>query len=141
MAGRALHRVIEVAIETGYLPKDFTWSDQQQFKYFKREEVVLLCTGSQGEERAAMARIAEFEHPDISLDKGDLVLFSSRAIPGNEKGIGHIQNALVRAGCDILTDSDALIHVTGHPAAGNCARCTGGSGRKSWFLCTVRRAT
>ena len=49
MAGRALHRVIEVAIETGYLPKDFTWSDQQQFKYFKREEVVLLCTGSQGE--------------------------------------------------------------------------------------------
>lgn len=71
VAGRALHRVIQVAIETGYLPKDFTWSDQQQFKYMKREEVVLLCTGSQGEPRAAMAKIAEHQHPEVSLDKGD----------------------------------------------------------------------
>jgi ribonuclease J len=125
VAGRALHRVIQVAIETGYLPKDFTWSDQQQFKYMKREEVVLLCTGSQGEPRAAMAKIAEFEHPEVSLDKGDLVLFSSRAIPGNEKGIGHIQNALVRMGCHILTDSDALIHVTGHPRRGELKQMYG----------------
>lgn len=125
VAGRALHRVIQVAIETGYLPKDFTWSDQQQFKYMKREEVVLLCTGSQGEARAAMAKIAEFEHPEISLDKGDLVLFSSRAIPGNEKGIGHIQNSLVRMGCHILTDNDALIHVTGHPRRGELKQMYG----------------
>jgi ribonuclease J len=125
VAGRALHRVIQVAIETGYLPKDFTWSDQQQFKYMKREEVVLLCTGSQGEPRAAMAKIAEFEHPEVSLDKGDLVLFSSRAIPGNEKGIGHIQNSLVRMGCHILTDSDALIHVTGHPRRGELKQMYG----------------
>lgn len=125
VAGRALHRVIEVAIENGYLPKDFTWSDQQQFKYFKREDVVLLCTGSQGEERAAMARIAELQHPDIALDKGDLVLFSSRAIPGNEKGIGRIQNALVRTGCEILTDSDGLIHVTGHPRRGELRQMYG----------------
>jgi ribonuclease J len=125
VAGRALHRVIEVAIETGYLPKDFTWSDQQQFKYFKREEVVLLCTGSQGEQRAAMARIAGFDHPEISLDKGDLVLFSSRAIPGNEKSIGHIQNSLVRMGCEILTDNDALIHVTGHPRRGELRQMYG----------------
>jgi ribonuclease J len=125
VAGRALHRVIQVAIETGYLPKDFTWSDQQQFKYMKREEVVLLCTGSQGEARAAMAKIAEFEHPEISLDKGDLVLFSSRAIPGNEKGIGHIQNSLVRMGCHILTDNDALIHVTGHPRRGELRQMYG----------------
>jgi len=115
VAGRALHRVIQVAIETGYLPKDFSWVDQQQFKYFGRSEIVCLCTGSQGEPRAAMARIAENQHPDISLDKGDLVLFSSRTIPGNEKGIGDIQNSLVRMGCEILTDNDALIHVTGHP--------------------------
>lgn len=125
VAGRALHRVIQVAIETGYLPKDFTWSDQQQFKYMKREEVVLLCTGSQGESRAAMAKIAEFQHPEVSLDKGDLVLFSSRAIPGNEKGIGHIQNALVRMGCHILTDNDALIHVTGHPRRGELKQMYG----------------
>jgi ribonuclease J len=62
-----------------------------------------------------MARIAENEHPEISLDKGDLVIFSSRTIPGNEKAVGHIQNALVRMGCELLTDGDALVHVTGHP--------------------------
>ena len=125
VAGRALHRVIEVAIETGYLPKDFTWADQQQFKYFKREDVLLLCTGSQGEPRAAMARIADGEHPEVSLDKGDLVLFSSRAIPGNEKSIGYIQNALVRAGCQIMTDGDGLIHVTGHPRRGELRQMYG----------------
>jgi len=125
VAGRALHRVIQVAIETGYLPKDFTWSDQQQFKYFKREEVLLLCTGSQGEPRAAMARIADNEHPDVTLDKGDLVLFSSRTIPGNEKSIGYIQNALVRAGCHIMTDGDGLIHVTGHPRRGELRQMYG----------------
>lgn len=115
VAGRALHRVIEVAIDTGYLPKDFRWLDQQQFRHVPRHEVLCLCTGSQGEPRAALARVAANEHPDVSLDKGDLVLFSSRTIPGNEKSIGAIQNALVRHGCEILTDDDALIHVTGHP--------------------------
>ncbi len=115
VAGRALHRVIEVAIDTGYLPKDFRWIDQQQFRYVPRHEVLCLCTGSQGEQRAALARVAANEHPDVSLDKGDLVLFSSRTIPGNEKSIGAIQNSLVRMGCEILTDDDALIHVTGHP--------------------------
>lgn len=115
VAGRALHRVIEVAIDTGYLPKDFRWIDQQQFKYVGRSDVLCLCTGSQGEPRAALARVAAQEHPDVKLDKGDLVMFSSRTIPGNEKAIGAIQNDLVRMGCEILTDGDALIHVTGHP--------------------------
>ena len=76
---------------------------------------MLLCTGSQGEQRAALARIAEEEHPEISFDKGDLVIFSSRTIPGNEKAVGRIQNNLARAGCDILTDNEALVHVSGHP--------------------------
>jgi ribonuclease J len=62
-----------------------------------------------------MARIAEEEHPDISFAKGDLIIFSSRTIPGNEKAVGHIQNKLVRMGCELLTDGDALVHVTGHP--------------------------
>jgi ribonuclease J len=115
VAGRALHRVISVAIDTGYLPKGFTYHDQQEFSHLSREDVVCLCTGSQGEPRAAMARIAEDEHPEISLAKGDLVIFSSRTIPGNEKAVGHIQNSLVRRGCELLTDSDALVHVTGHP--------------------------
>jgi ribonuclease J len=72
-----------------------------------------------------MARIADGEHPEVSLDKGDLVLFSSRAIPGNEKSIGYIQNALVRAGCQILTDGDGLIHVTGHPRRGELRQMYG----------------
>jgi len=115
VAGRALHRVIEVARETGYLPQGFRYLDQDQFTYIDRSDIVLLCTGSQGEPRAALARIAEVEHPEISLDKGDLVIFSSRTIPGNEKGVGRIQNNLARNGCDILTDNEALVHVSGHP--------------------------
>jgi ribonuclease J len=115
VAGRALHRVIEVAIDTGYLPQGFRYVDQQRFKELKRSNMVCLCTGSQGEPRAAMARIAENEHPDISLDKGDLAIFSSRTIPGNEKAVGWIQNNLVRMGVELLTDGEALVHVTGHP--------------------------
>jgi ribonuclease J len=118
VAGRALHRVINVAIDTGYLPQDFRYVDQQQFDELKRSSVVCLCTGSQGEPRAAMARIADNSHPDISLAKGDLAIFSSRTIPGNEKSVGWIQNSLVRMGVDVLTDEDALVHVTGHPRRG-----------------------
>jgi ribonuclease J len=115
VAGRALHRVIDVAVETGYLPQGFRYLDQDQFTYIDRSDIVLLCTGSQGEPRAALARIAEEEHPEISLDKGDLVIFSSRTIPGNEKAVGRIQNGLARNGCEILTDGEALVHVSGHP--------------------------
>ncbi|MTD93421.1 MBL fold metallo-hydrolase [Hyphomicrobium sp. xq] len=115
VAGRALHRVIDVAVDTGYLPKGFRYLDQDQFTYIDRSDIVLLCTGSQGEPRAALARIAEEEHPEISLDKGDMVIFSSRTIPGNEKAVGRIQNGLARNGCEILTDGEALVHVSGHP--------------------------
>ena len=115
VAGRAMHRMIEVAIATGYLPKNFKYHDQEHFSYLEPSEVVLLCTGSQGEPRAAVARIAEDEHPDIGLEKGDLVIFSSRTIPGNERVVGRIQNKLVDLGCELITDADALVHVTGHP--------------------------
>lgn len=115
VAGRALHRVIDVAIDTGYLPKSFKYLDQDRFSDLARRDVVLLCTGSQGEPRAALARIAAEEHPAISLAKGDLVIYSTRAIPGNEKAVGRIQNSLARIGCNVLTDSDALVHVSGHP--------------------------
>jgi ribonuclease J len=115
VAGRAMHRVIEVAKETGYLPQTFRHLDQDQFGYIEREDVLLLCTGSQGEPRAAMARIAEGEHPHIELVNGDLVIFSSRTIPGNEKAVSRVQNALARNGCDIITDTERLVHVTGHP--------------------------
>ena len=115
ISGRAMHRVIRVAKDTGYLPEDLSALDHQQFGYIEAEKVLLLATGSQGESRAAMARIAEDDHPAITLGKGDLVIFSSRPIPGNEVSIGNIQNNLVKLGCEIVTDSDALVHVTGHP--------------------------
>lgn len=115
VAGRAMHRMISVAIATGYLPSDFRYHDQQHFSYLQPDEIVVLCTGSQGEPRAALARIAEDQHPDIRLDRGDLVIFSSRTIPGNERVVGRIQNRLVEMGCELLTDNEALVHVTGHP--------------------------
>ena len=118
VAGRALHRIISVAIDTGYLPENFTYLDQQRFSDQAADRAVLLCTGSQGEPRAAMARIAEDEHPDISLDKGDIAIFSSRTIPGNEKAVGRVQNALARRGVKLITDNEALVHVTGHPRRG-----------------------
>ena len=115
VAGRAMHRIIDAAMDTGYLPSDFKYLDQEHFGYLQRDETVVLCTGSQGESRAAMARIAAGQHPHISLGQGDLVIFSSRTIPGNERPVGRIQNQLIDLGCELLTDGDALVHVTGHP--------------------------
>ena len=123
--GRAMHRVIQVGIETGYLPKGFRYADQREFGYLERDNVVALVTGSQGEPRAAMARIAEGAHPDVSLTRGDLVIFSSRNIPGNELAIGDIQNDLAEMGCRIITDSDQLVHVTGHPRRDELRRMYG----------------
>jgi len=115
VAGRAMHRVIQVALDTGYLPKGFAYLDQDQFTHIEPSRVLALCTGSQGEARAALARIGEDEHPSMRLDAGDMVIFSSRAIPGNEKAIGRVQNNLARLGCEVITDNEALVHVTGHP--------------------------
>jgi ribonuclease J len=115
VAGRAMHRMIQVSMATGYLPADFSYYDQSHAAHFEPDQVVVLCTGSQGEPRAAVARIAEGEHPDIELGAGDLVIFSSRTIPGNERGVGRIQNRLVDLGCELITDGEALVHVTGHP--------------------------
>jgi ribonuclease J len=125
VAGRAMHRVIEVAMATGYLPADFEYDDQSRFSDLPAGKVVLLCTGSQGEPRAALARIAADEHPDVELDRGDLVIFSSRSIPGNERAIGQIQNRLVDLGCEIVTDADRLVHVTGHPRRAELAEMYG----------------
>lgn len=115
VAGRAIHRVISVAMDAGYLPPDFQYLDQEHFKHLPAHEVLALVTGSQGESRAALARIASGEHRDITLGKGDTVIYSSRIIPGNEKSILAIQNQLAGMGCRVITDADGLVHVTGHP--------------------------
>src|SRR5690606_35960753 len=80
-----------------------------------REHCVLICTGSQGEPRAAIARIAAGEHPVIDLSPGDIVIFSSWAIPGNERAVIDIQNQLVDRGVRVITNRDAFVHVSGHP--------------------------
>lgn len=115
VAGRSLHRVIQVGIDSGYLPEDFSYLDQDQFGYTERGEALLLATGSQGEPRAAMARIAEGSHRDLEVRRGDTVIYSSRTIPGNEKSVLFVQNRLAERGAKIITDADGLVHVTGHP--------------------------
>ena len=115
VCGRAMHRIINVAIDTGYLSKDFEFYDQREFNRLDRKKIVALLTGSQGESRAALARVARDDHPDVSLARGDMVIFSSRTIPGNEKSVGAIQNRLADKGIELVTDTEALVHVTGHP--------------------------
>ena len=115
VVGRAMDRIVQVARETGYLEgvQDFRGTDA--YGYLPRDKVVALCTGSQGEGRAALARIALDEHPDVTLVAGDRVIFSSRTIPGNEKAVGKVVNGLVRQGIEIITDRTHLVHVSGHP--------------------------
>ncbi|WP_298985936.1 ribonuclease J [uncultured Roseibium sp.] len=118
VVGRSMHRVIDVAGELGYLEGLKPFHDEEAYGYLPREKVVLLCTGSQGESRAALARIASGDHRNIALSKGDTVIFSSRTIPGNEKAVGEVMNNLADKDVEIVTDRDALVHVSGHPRRG-----------------------
>jgi ribonuclease J len=116
VVGRAMARVEQVARETGYLDGINDFRTVEAYGYLPPDKVVALCTGSQGEPRAALARIAEDQHPEVTLQKGDLVIFSSRTIPGNEKAVGRIVNGLVRQGIEVITDrTHPLVHVSGHP--------------------------
>lgn len=113
--GRAMRRVISVAAECGFmdgLPSPLTEDD---FAHLPREKVLLLLTGSQGEDRAALARIASDDHPRVSLSPGDRVIFSSRTIPGNEKAVNTVINGLTLQGIEVVTDGDGLVHTSGHP--------------------------
>jgi ribonuclease J len=115
VVGRAMDRVIDVASECGYLDGLPEFRPPDTFGYLPRDKVVAILTGSQGEPRAALARIAQDEHPEIALSAGDRVIFSSRAIPGNEKAIGSIINNLIEQGIEVVTDRNHLVHVSGHP--------------------------
>ena len=115
VVGRAMDRVIQVAAECGYLDDLPEFRRPEVYGYLPRDKVVALLTGSQGEPRAALARIASDEHPEIALSPGDKVIFSSRIIPGNERGVGQIMNDLARRGIDVITDRTELVHVSGHP--------------------------
>jgi ribonuclease J len=115
LAGRALERMTDVAGELGYLDGVPPFHPPEAFERLRRDQIVLIATGSQGEPRAAMARIAQDDHRSIQLASGDTVVFSSRPIPGNEKAIGDIINRLVGKGVNVITDRDRLVHVSGHP--------------------------
>jgi ribonuclease J len=115
VVGRAMERVVQVARETGYLDDVQDFRSVESYGYLPPEKVVALCTGSQGEPRAALARIAEDEHPDVALSRGDRVIFSARPIPGNEKAIARVINGLVAQGVEVITDRTHLVHVSGHP--------------------------
>ena len=115
LVGRAMERVAQVARETGYLDGVADFRGVETYGYLPPDKVLALCTGSQGEPRAALARIAEDEHPELTLARGDRVIFSSRAIPGNEKAVARVINGLVTQGVEVITDRDHLVHVSGHP--------------------------
>jgi ribonuclease J len=115
LVGRAMERVAQVARETGYLDGVQDFRSVESYGYLPPDKVLALCTGSQGEPRAALSRIARDEHPEVTLARGDRVIFSSRAIPGNEKAVGKVINGLVTQGIEVITDRTHLIHVSGHP--------------------------
>jgi ribonuclease J len=115
VVGRAMERVVQVARETGYLDGVQDFRGVESYGYLPPDKVLALCTGSQGEPRAALARIAEDEHPDVTLSRGDRVIFSARPIPGNEKAIARVINGLIEQGVEVITDRTHLVHVSGHP--------------------------
>lgn len=121
LIGRAMWRAAEVARGLGMLEGVPDFLEADAYGYLPRDSVVALMTGSQGEPRAALARVANGDHPQVTLAKGDRVIFSSRAIPGNEKAVGRIINGLIAGGAEVITDRTHFVHVSGHPHQGELA--------------------
>ncbi|CAO3413862.1 ribonuclease J [Azospirillum endophyticum] len=122
LVGRSLWRINEAARASGYLADVPKFLSEHDASYLPREKLVLICTGSQGEPRSALARIAANDHPQVTLSRGDVVIFSSREIPGNERDIGRMQNQLVAQGVELVTAEEAPVHVSGHPARDELVR-------------------
>jgi ribonuclease J len=122
LVGRSLWRINDAARANGYLTDVPKFLSEHDAGYLPREKLVLICTGSQGEPRSALARIAGNDHPQITLSRGDVVVFSSREIPGNERAIGRMQNQLVTQGIELVTADEEAIHVSGHPARDELVR-------------------
>jgi ribonuclease J len=114
--GRSLRNAEAAARECGYLRSVPPFLTEEQSGDISDDRLLIICTGSQGEPRSALARIAADTHPHISLGEGDTVIYSSRMIPGNERAILRIQDELSRAGCRVMTADDHMVHVSGHPA-------------------------
>jgi ribonuclease J len=113
-----MRNVIEAARPVGLLKDCGALLDEDAFGYLPRDKTLVLCTGSQGEPRAVMSRIAEDSHPNIALEPGDIAIFSSRVIPGNEKAMAAVVNSLAGRGVDTIGAEDALVQTSGHPRQG-----------------------
>ena len=114
--GRSLRNAEASARECGYLQEVPPFIHEDDADDVPDDQLLIICTGSQGEPRSAMAKIAADTHPRISLGEGDTVIFSSRMIPGNERAILRLQDDLARGGCRVMTADDHMVHVSGHPA-------------------------
>ena len=115
LVGRSMHRIYKAAKECGYLKNIMNPVDSRDAKKISREKIVYLCTGSQGEPMGAMMRIASYVHPDVLIEKGDSVIFSSKIIPGNERKLYKLHNQLVRDGIEVISEESDFVHVSGHP--------------------------
>lgn len=118
LIGRSLWRMNETARRVGYLADLPPFLGEDEARSLPRDKVLYMCTGSQGEPRAALPRIASGGHRSVTLGEGDTVIFSSRIIPGNERAIFSMQNRLVDSGVEVITARNEPIHVSGHPARG-----------------------
>jgi len=115
LVGRSMHRIYKAAKQCGYLKDIIEPVDPRDAKKISREKIVYLCTGSQGEPMGAMMRISSQVHPDVIIEKGDTVIFSSKIIPGNEKKLYKLHNQLVRDGVEVISEETDFVHVSGHP--------------------------
>jgi len=115
LLGRSMLKIVEAAREANLISSNIQFISPEEAGFIPRNHVLYLCTGSQGEPRAALSRIARDDHRDLVLSSGDTVIFSSKIIPGNEREIYDLQNLLVDLGVKIITEKDEMIHVSGHP--------------------------
>ncbi len=116
LSGRSIKRFVKVAKICGYISKDVHFHEEKDIKKISKSNVLIICTGSQGEGNASLSKIALGRNHLISLCEGDVVLFSSKTIPGNENSIGYLKNKLVELGAEIIDDTTQDIHTTGHPS-------------------------
>ena len=115
LVGRSMHRIYKAAKQCGYLNGLIDPIDPREAKKFSREKTVYLCTGSQGEPYGAMMRISNYIHPDVMIESGDTVIFSSKIIPGNERKLYKLHNQLVKNGIEVVSEENEFVHVSGHP--------------------------
>ena len=115
LVGRSMHRIYNAARQCGYLANVIEPIDAREAKKLDRKKIVYLCTGSQGEPNGAMMRIANYIHPDVTIESNDTVIFSSKIIPGNEKKLYKLHNQLVKNDIDVISEENDFVHVSGHP--------------------------